>query len=155
LYDASEQRRQGGGWVGHGTGRQRSVGRRLVGATCGAEADPHPSLEDFYDVWALARAFAFDGPALVFAVQAAFARRRIPLPEGPPLALTPTFHDGSTKRAQWMAFLRETGTEVAGASFADVAASSRAFLLPPTAALAAGAPSAQDWPAGGPWRSRA
>lgn len=48
-------------------------------------------MKDFYDVWALARQFEFDGTALCAAIQATFQRRQTPLPATAPLALTPEF----------------------------------------------------------------
>jgi hypothetical protein len=112
-------------------------------------------MKDFYDVWALARSFDFDGPALAAAIEATFARRRTPPPGDPPLALTPVFHDDAAKRTQWTAFLRRTGADVGGASFADVAIALHAFVLPPAAALVAAQPFDHVWSAGGPWRRRA
>ena len=54
-------------------------------------------MKDFYDLWVLARRFAFDGERLSKAIAATFERRRTPIPLGPPLALTQEFHDDPAK----------------------------------------------------------
>jgi predicted nucleotidyltransferase component of viral defense system len=50
-------------------------------------------MKDFYDIVVLARSFDFDGEVLVRALRATFDRRKTPLPEGLPVALTPAFAD--------------------------------------------------------------
>jgi hypothetical protein len=107
-------------------------------------------MKDFYDLWVLARQFPFEGPALARAIEATFRRRQTPLPAEAPLALTAAFYEERTKLEQWRAFL--TKSKLAGGTGLDqVATVLRAFLLPPTEALVAGAPFEAAWPAGGPW----
>lgn len=48
-------------------------------------------MKDFFDIWAIATTFAFEGPVLAKAIQATFERRESPLPSEPPLALTEAF----------------------------------------------------------------
>ena len=48
-------------------------------------------MKDFFDLWVIAHEFSFDGELLAGAIQATFERRRSPLPQEPPLALTVTF----------------------------------------------------------------
>lgn len=47
-------------------------------------------MKDFYDLWALAHHFEFEGERLARAIGATFKRRRTSIPESLPLALTPS-----------------------------------------------------------------
>ncbi|MGK2966619.1 MAG: nucleotidyl transferase AbiEii/AbiGii toxin family protein [Tepidiformaceae bacterium] len=87
-------------------------------------------MKDFYDIWLLADAIAFERPGLASAVRATFLRRGTPLPtREPPLALTEEFSANPEKAQQWQAFLRRTGLEAAPTLAAVVEALQR-FLLP-------------------------
>jgi len=48
-------------------------------------------MKDFYDLYVLARDFAFDGATLTAAIKATFKRRKTEIPNGTPLALTEEF----------------------------------------------------------------
>ncbi len=48
-------------------------------------------MKDFFDLWILARDFAFDGPRICRAIHATFRRRKTDLPSAPPIALTSEF----------------------------------------------------------------
>jgi predicted nucleotidyltransferase component of viral defense system len=109
-------------------------------------------MKDFYDLWVLARRFAFEGTALGPAIQATFQRRRTDLPSQLPVALSPAFLEDEGKQTQWRAFLRKSKLDVAEADLERIAAVLRDFLMPPTAALIAGRPFALVWPVGGPWQ---
>ncbi len=108
-------------------------------------------MKDFYDLWTLARVFSFDGAQLARALAATFDRRGTDLPVETPTALGPEFVDDATKRRQWSAFLDRSGLE-GGLALADLAAALRRFLLPASAAAAAGEPFVGEWPPGGDWR---
>ena len=107
-------------------------------------------MKDFYDLWMLARRFDFDGERLSKAIAATFERRRTPIPEEAPLALTPAFHDDTAKQTQWRAFLRK-GAVVAEADLGTVVEFVRTFLMPPASAARVGKPLSGNWSAGGPW----
>jgi predicted nucleotidyltransferase component of viral defense system len=62
-------------------------------------------MKDFYDVWFLSGAFAFESSRLHAAIGATFARRGSVVPRALPLALTNAFATNPMKRAQWTAFL--------------------------------------------------
>jgi predicted nucleotidyltransferase component of viral defense system len=109
-------------------------------------------MRDFFDVWYLAHQFEFVGARLCGAIQATFGRRRTPLPPQAPLALTAEFHGDRGKQLHWGAFLRRAGLDAHRKTLPQVVESLRAFLLPPTAALAKAAPFEMVWPPGGPWR---
>lgn len=107
-------------------------------------------MKDFYDLWVLARRFAFDGARLSKAMAATFERRRTAIPAEPPLALTQGFHGDPAKRTQWRAFLRR-GTVAEEAELGAVVDLIRTFLMPPARAAQAGARSPGTWRPGGPW----
>ena len=108
-------------------------------------------MKDFFDVWVLARGFAFDGPSLSQAIHATFRRRKTALPTEPPLALTPEFGTDDGKKKQWAAFLKRGRLDAGGASLEQVCASLNGFLMPPTLALVADEEWTKDWPPAGPW----
>lgn len=64
-------------------------------------------LKDYFDLWFLARHFAFDPALLQDAIAATFARRSTPLPQHLPLGLSDAFAQDATKAQQWKAFLRK------------------------------------------------
>jgi hypothetical protein len=85
-------------------------------------------MKDFYDVWVLSHAHAFDGDRLARAITATFERRKTALPDETPEALTATFANDSAKQQQWRAFVRDLAQEAPelGAVVSDLAM----FLLP-------------------------
>lgn len=113
-------------------------------------------MKDFYDLWTLTNQLAFEDDRLCAALAATFARRATALPgkDEEPVAFTSRFGDDSEKRAQWAAFLRK-GRLAADPKpeLTDVLAVLRMFLLPPSAAIAAGQTFISMWPAVGPWDS--
>jgi predicted nucleotidyltransferase component of viral defense system len=111
-------------------------------------------MKDFYDIWTLARQFEFSGPVLCAAIRATFERRKTDLPKQPPLALTSEFTDDRQKLTQWRAFLRKGKLDAAGTELSMIAEHLRAFLMPPTEALIAGADFEMDWFPTGPWQAK-
>lgn len=109
-------------------------------------------MKDFFDLWAIAETFSFDGPVLADAITATFDRRRTALPTDTPVALTPVFADDAAKQAQWQGFLRRTAITMAPGPFAEMQAKVAAFVLPPVQALKAGGPFERKWAVGGPWK---
>lgn len=108
-------------------------------------------MKDLYDLAHLARRSAFDGPLLVEAVRATFARRETPLTTERPVALTQRFASDTGKRAQWTAFVRR-GRLGETATLSEVVSELRAFLEPVLDAAASDEPFAQRWAPGGPWQ---
>jgi len=106
-------------------------------------------MKDFFDLWAIANTFAFEGPILAKAIAATFARRETPLPTEPPVALTAAFAD--EKQAQWSAFLKRTEISLAPEPFPEIQAQIASLVMPPTLSAAKGEPFAARWPAGGAW----
>jgi hypothetical protein len=107
-------------------------------------------MKDFFDVWAIANTFAFEGPVLAEAIAATFGRRETKPPAEPPLALSAAFADA--KQVQWTAFLRRTDIALAPEPFPVIQAQIAALMMPPSQAVAIGRPLDQRWAPGGPWR---
>ena len=81
-----------------------------------------------------------------------FARRRAPIPEDAPIALTRQYWENPSRPAQVRAFARRAGIAVPD-DFADECARVLdAFLSPILEDLRRGRGSAGRWPPEGPWR---
>ena len=109
-------------------------------------------MKDFYDLWMLARQFAFKGPKLAAAIRATFERRNTAIPVEPPLALTATFYEDRTKQAQWKGFVQKGKLEIDAKDLGEVIAVISGFLMPPSMAAASSKSFTMHWPAGGPWQ---
>jgi predicted nucleotidyltransferase component of viral defense system len=112
-------------------------------------------MKDFYDLWVMAREFAFEGETLKGAIAATFSRRKTELPSAAPTALTPAFSGDSIKKKQWSAFLARSGLKDQAGDLEEVVTVLRSFRLRPLSAAASGEPFLQRWKAGGPWTSAA
>ena len=110
-------------------------------------------MKDFYDLYVLARDFAFDGATLTRAIKATFKRRRTEIPHEPPLGLTEEFGRDDTKSIQWKAFVRKGGFQRSAPELLDVLLHLREFLLLPLKAASGQAHTPRWWNAGGPWVS--
>jgi hypothetical protein len=93
-------------------------------------------LRDYYDVWLLSTVHAHDGAELT-ALAATFSHRGTTLPSAIPPALTASFTRDAEARARWSAFLSGKGIE-APADLAEVCELIISFIMPPSAAAAAG-----------------
>lgn len=109
-------------------------------------------MRDFFDVFALAANQSFQGDDVTAALQATFERRRTPLPNELPLALTAAFAQLEGKGAQWAGFLRRNQLTSAPAALEEVIKGIASFIAPVLAAAARGEPFAAKWPPGGPWK---
>ncbi len=92
-------------------------------------------MKDFYDLWAIAITFRFEGAVLAEAIRATFERRATDVPAEEPIALTRAFADDPLKQSQWQGFLRRTA----------------AFVMPPSQSLTSTMPFDSWWPPAGPW----
>ncbi|WP_335672086.1 nucleotidyl transferase AbiEii/AbiGii toxin family protein [Phyllobacterium zundukense] len=106
-------------------------------------------MKDFFDLWAIAGAFAFEGEVLARAIRTTFERRETPLPIETPLALTADF--AQAKQVQWAAFLRRTEIALAPEPLPEIQARIAELVMPPTIATNEAAPFNARWAAGGPW----
>jgi predicted nucleotidyltransferase component of viral defense system len=88
-------------------------------------------MKDFYDLWAMARRFEFEGETLAKAIRNTFERRKTALPDGSPVALRKTFVADPAKQKQWVNFLAKSSLEAP--TLQDIAESSRlSFLVRPS-----------------------
>ncbi|MBI2294361.1 MAG: nucleotidyl transferase AbiEii/AbiGii toxin family protein [Betaproteobacteria bacterium] len=86
-------------------------------------------MKDFYDLWALARQFEFDGDTLANAIRNTFDRRKTALATAPPVALLEKFTADEAKQKQWSSFLAKAGLEAPG--LPEVRSVIEAFLSAP------------------------
>ncbi len=107
-------------------------------------------MRDFFDVWALARQFDFDGRVLAAAVRETFARRDHEVAFRP-VALTEEFATDTTKAAQWRGFLRKNRLEDAPSELVKVVEEIAAFLGPVAEALHEERMFGGLWRSPGPW----
>ncbi len=75
-----------------------------------ALGDANSRMKDFYDIWILSTSASFEGDRLARAIAATFARRKTPIPDGLPSALTVEFASQPTKRTHWNAFAADVMT---------------------------------------------
>ena len=107
-------------------------------------------MKDFYDLWAMARGFEFDGDVLANAIRNTFARRKTAMPTVAPVALPEKFVADGVKQKQWLSFLAKSGLE--GPPLSEVARIIEEFLSPPTLAAAKSQAFHAKWMSPGPWR---
>jgi hypothetical protein len=107
-------------------------------------------MKDYFDLWALSRFYVFDGPILLKAIKATFARRATAI-EAQPVGLQEDFANDEAKSAQWTAFIRRSRLTAAPARFTEVVSVVRNFAYPLLSAGAAGAALNRTWRPGGPW----
>jgi hypothetical protein len=107
-------------------------------------------MTDFYDIWLLARRFAFDGALLTKAITATFAHRETAI-DVLPIAFTPEFTEQASTLAQWTAFRKKLPNTECPATLAEVVPFLAEFLLPIARACEGGGSLEQHWTAGGPW----
>jgi hypothetical protein len=107
-------------------------------------------MKDFYDVWLLARQFAFDGAVLAKAIAATFKNRETAI-DVAPIAFTPDFTEQASTLAQWPAFRKQLPNAECPSLLADVVPFLSEFLLPIARACESGASFEGRWSPGGPW----
>lgn len=107
-------------------------------------------MKDFYDVWFLARRFAFDGAVLAKAIAATFKNRETAI-DIVPIAFTPDFTEQASTLAQWTAFRKKLPNTECPEKLSEVMPFLAEFLLPIARAHERGDSFEQRWPLGGPW----
>jgi hypothetical protein len=108
-------------------------------------------MKDFFDIWVLSRAFAYDGTVLGSAIRQTFARRGRQIPAVAPLGLTREFAGGDTQQQRWKGFLKRAAIPEPHPTCESVVGSVEAFLMPVASALAGGRRVPAFWRPGGPW----
>jgi hypothetical protein len=109
-------------------------------------------MKDFYDIWLLARLFAFDGNILSDAIRATFERRGTTIPTTVPSTLTDEFASDHLKQTQWNAFVSRGRFIERPPGFKDVVAFLREFIVPPLNGASSKKDFVEKWLPGGPWR---
>ena len=109
--------------------------------------------KDFYDIYAMAGAFRFERSTLVQAMRATFDRRRTPVQEELPEALTVVFYSDDSRASQWRAYVNRNGLTDAPTGFTQIGDRVVAFLRPLWADLGSGSTAGGEWENGGPWTS--
>ncbi len=108
-------------------------------------------MKDFFDLWVLSQHFEFRGNELAEAIRSTFSRRRTPIPNGVPFALTEAFFTDESKQRQWKAFLRNVSV-VPFPSIDEVFGQIKTFLMPMIAAANGEESEANVWLPKGPWQ---
>jgi hypothetical protein len=114
--------------------------------------DANSRTKDYYDLFYVPRALAFDGPTLVESIRRTFARRATRIPTAPLDGLADAFASQPLHAGRWRGFLTKNRLQVQESDFADVVASIRSFAQPVLDAARDARPFRQHWPKGGPWR---
>lgn len=114
--------------------------------------DRNSRTKDFFDLHYLASGFHFDRAPLVEAVRRTLARRRTPIPDDVPIALTRAYWDNPSRPAQVRAFSRRTHAAAREDFADDCSRVLAAFLWPVLEDLRTNAAPSGTWPPGGPWR---
>ncbi len=110
-------------------------------------------MKDFYDAWALSEAFTFEGQALRKAIHSCFARRRAPVFEETPAALTVGFYFDEDLNSRWRDYRYDVALLSAPPeSFVVIGERVRNFFGPVHESIAANTPFPLRWPPGGPWK---
>lgn len=107
-------------------------------------------MKDFYDVWLLAREFAFDGAVLAKAIAATFANRETAV-DVAPIAFTSEFFAQASTLTQWSAFRQKLPNTACPFNLAEVVPFLAEFLLPIARACERRETFAKRWAPGGPW----
>jgi predicted nucleotidyltransferase component of viral defense system len=112
-------------------------------------------MKDFHDVWALAGAFAFDGPRLQQAIAACFESRVTPWTAEVPRALTPGFYQISDLERRWRSYLASGAVIVPPPAQFDIIGERIVhFLGPVRNRIVEGAAFDLAWAPRGPWVPR-
>lgn len=114
--------------------------------------DANSRMKDFYDLYALPKLFAFDGPTLTSAIAGTFERRRMPLPEQ--LPLSSAFFADEARASRWRGYLAKNSLDSATQDFTGVGDALREFLDQPYRALVAEREFLASWAPRGPWTQR-
>jgi len=87
-------------------------------------------MKDYFDIWMLSRNFVIEQQVLSEAIQQTFSKRRTPLPQAEPIALSDEFMRNDSKQTQWKGFLRKQRRLDIVPDLAEIIEELRNFLLP-------------------------
>lgn len=109
-------------------------------------------MKDFYDIWTISKQFAFEGSTLLSAIRATFERRKTPLPEALPIALSDSFTGDKDKNTQWRAFLKRNLLESSGIELEEIVDDIQYFLSPLINLASDDSGFNKTWDKSGPWK---
>jgi len=127
-----------------------SVAEKLEAMVVLGEANSRT--KDYYDLVALSRGLALDGPTLVESIRRTFARRATRIPAEPLEGLADAFANEPLHANRWRGFLDRNRLTVAEDDLTGVVAAIRRFAQPILDAARDDQPFRRRWPKGGPWR---
>jgi hypothetical protein len=110
-------------------------------------------LKDYFDLWHLARGFAFEGRAVSESIRATFERRAKALPSTVPVGFTEEFWSDARRQAMWSAFGKKSVRIKPFPSLEEAVAFVATFIAPPALAAGRGETFDSNWQPGGPWLS--
>jgi hypothetical protein len=87
-------------------------------------------MKDFYDLWAISRKFDLDPALIAAALAATFQRRKTPLPDGEPVALSRRFAESDAQKRLWKAFVRRNGLPADSVTLAQTQEAISKIILP-------------------------
>jgi len=108
-------------------------------------------MKDYFDLWHLAKGFAFDGQAVSESIRATFERRAKALPEAVPMGFTEAFWSDPRRQAMWESFCKKSVRTKPFPNLEEVVTFVATFIVPPALAASKGESFSQHWQAGGPW----
>jgi len=103
-------------------------------------------VRDYYDIWALAREFEFEGDVLRSAIDATFRQRRAETPQVSPVGLSEAYAEAAQRF--WPAFLRRSVPAESSVTLREAVSGIRAFLEP----VLSGAARRRVWRPGKGWK---
>lgn len=114
--------------------------------------DRNSRIKDFFDLYHLARDFEFDRATLTESVRKTFARRRTPIPEVEPIALTPAYLGEPVAPLAGARFRAACWPHLTGSAGREFQGTAQ-FLSPADLdGLLSGQACSGTWKPGGPWK---
>ena len=108
-------------------------------------------IKDFFDIWLIAKNFAFEGTLLGDAIRKTFAQRGTDVSSAP-VALDSSFTADSHTQKLWSGFVKRSSLSGVPVELDELREALSIFLLPIMRALENGEPFVGAWSPGGPWR---
>ena len=106
-----------------------------------------------FDLWYLARGFAFDGRAVSESIRSTFERRAKQIPPIAPVGFTEAFWSDPSRQAMWEGFCKKSVRVRPFPTLEEVVTFVAAFIVPPAIAARKDGSFDQHWAPGGPWKS--
>lgn len=107
--------------------------------------------KDFYDLFALATNFPFEGPVLTRAIAKTFERRRTAISDALPVALTSGFYSEPKRAEAWRLYLSKADLPGAPLDFSLTGELLQIFLGPLWSTISEGRTLTKNWPPKGQW----